>query len=81
MRKARPRGQAAVIQRTLGQNVYELREAAGMSQEKLASLSSLSRSYIIRIERGAANATIGTIVSIARVFDVTINDLLTRECC
>ena len=63
----------------LGRNVLELREAAGMSQEKLASLCSISRGYISRIESGHVNVTLGTIVRIAKVFGVEAIDLLTRD--
>ena len=80
MRKARPRGEAADIQRVLGLNVQEMREAAGMSQEDLAGLSAVSRSYISRIEGGLVNVTLDIVVRLAHVFDVNPIDLLTRDC-
>jgi transcriptional regulator with XRE-family HTH domain len=81
MRKARPRGQAAAIQRTLGQNVHALREGAGMSQEELAARSDVSRGYISRIEKGRVNVTLSTLVRLARVLSVSAVDLLTVQSC
>lgn len=78
MRKARPTRGAANIQLVLGRNVLELREGAGMSQEKLAELAVVSRSYLSRIESGHVNVTLATIVRIANVFNVEVIDLLTR---
>jgi len=79
MRKARPSREAAAIQLVLGRNVLELREAAGMSQERLADLASVSRSYLSRIEGGRVNVTLSTIVRIANVFGVKVIDLLTQD--
>ena len=76
MRKARPTRGAANIQLVLGRNVLELREAAGMSQEKLAELAVVSRGYLSRIESGHVNVTLATIVRIANVFEVNVIDLL-----
>lgn len=78
MRKARPTRGAADIQLVLGRNVLEMRETAGMSQEKLAELSAISRGYLSRIESGHVNVTLATIVRIANVFQVEVIDLLTR---
>ena len=78
MRKARPSRAAADIQLVLGRNVLELREGAGMSQEKLAALAAVSRGYLSRIESGHVNVTLATIVRIANVFEVGVIDLLTR---
>ena len=78
MRKARPSRAAADIQLVLGRNVHEFREAAGMSQERLAELAAVSRGYLSRIESGHVNVTLSTIVRIANVFQVEVIDLLTR---
>ena len=78
MRKARPSRAATDIQLVLGRNVLELREGAGMSQEKLAELASVSRGYLSRIEGGRVNVTLSTIVRIANVFNVEVVDLLIR---
>ena len=50
-----------------------------MSQERLADLASVSRSYLSRIEGGRVNVTLSTIVRIANVFGVKVIDLLTQD--
>lgn len=52
-----------------------------MSQEQLAVRADVSRGYISRIEGGQVNVSLGTISRIARVFSVTVIDLLTSQTC
>lgn len=78
MRKARPVRAKDTVQEVLGRNILELREAAGMSQEKLAARAGLSRGYISRIECGRVNVTLSTVQEIATVFSLDVSDLLTR---
>ena len=42
----------------LGNSIYNLRKSKGYSQEKLAELTGLHRTYISDIERGAKNVTV-----------------------
>ena len=62
----------------LGRNISELREAAGMSQETLASLCGINRSYLSQIENGRVNVSLAIIIRIANTFEVEAVDLLTR---
>ncbi len=48
----------------------------GYSQEKLADLASLHRTYIGMIERAEKNVTLENIGKIARALDIKIADLL-----
>lgn len=48
-----------------GQRIRELRRSAGLSQEELADLCNLHRTYIGSVERGERNVTLSTIASIA----------------
>ena len=50
---------------SLGYTVPNLRSAKGLSQENLAETTGLDRSYISRIEIGAANPTFNTLNKIA----------------
>ena len=50
--------------------VRELRERAGLSQEELADLANVHRTYIGGIERGERNPTLTTIHKIARALRV-----------
>ena len=59
-----------------GKNVKVLRNKKQISQEKLAELSELDRTYISSVERGQRNISILNIIKIADALDVTINSLL-----
>jgi transcriptional regulator with XRE-family HTH domain len=54
----------------LGRRVRTLREAAGISQERLAVLSAVHRTYISSMERGQRNVSVEIIVRLARALDV-----------
>ena len=58
-----------------GQRVKELRLSKGYSQEKLAELSDLDRTYIPGIENGKRNVSIVVIEKIAIALGVTISEL------
>lgn len=60
----------------LGKRVRELRLQAGLSQEKLAELADLDRTYISGIERGVRNVSLLNIVEIARALGITASQLL-----
>jgi len=60
----------------LGSNIYRYRKAAKYSQERLAELSGLHRTYIGAIERGERNISLENIVKIARALGVKPSDLL-----
>jgi len=59
-----------------GQRVRELRLSRGYSQEKLAELSELDRTYIPGIESGKRNVSLVVIEKIAKAFKITISELL-----
>lgn len=60
----------------LGKRVRELRAAKKWSQEELAHISGLHRTYIGQIERGEKNISFGNLSKISSVFDVTLAELL-----
>lgn len=59
-----------------GCRVRELREARGLSQEKLAELAGLHRTYVSSLERGQRNVGLDNIHAIARALDVPPSELL-----
>lgn len=59
-----------------GKAVRRLRTERGVSQEELAHLSGIDRSYMSSIERGGQNAGLMTIARIANAMDVAIAELM-----
>lgn len=59
-----------------GQRVKELRLTKGYSQEKLAELSDLDRTYIPGIESGKRNVSINVLQKIANAFNISLSELL-----
>lgn len=60
----------------LGQAIKRVRQAKGGSQEKLALLAEVDRSYMGRVERGDNNVAILTLVRIAAALEMTVTDLM-----
>lgn len=63
------------IKKTFGKNVRLYRENSGISQEKLAQICGLHRTYIGSIERGERNISLENIQKIADALEVRIIDL------
>ena len=61
---------------SFGLRVRAQRKLKKISQEKLAFLSNIDRSYMGRIERGEVNITIEKIYELAKSLDVSVKDLL-----
>lgn len=59
-----------------GIKVKNLRITNGYSQEKLAELSDLDRTYIPGIESGKRNVSIIVIEKIAKAFQISISELM-----
>ncbi len=63
----------------LGKNVRLLRAQRSLSQEELAELSGLHRTYISGIERGVRNPTLSIILQIAKALKVRPSTLLRED--
>lgn len=66
----------SAIKRTLGQTVRKYRMAAGITQEELAELTDLHRTYISDIERGSRNVAVINIVKLAKALKVKPGQLV-----
>lgn len=60
----------------LGEAIRRLRLAKNISQEKLALLAEVDRSYVGRVERGDNNVAVLTLARIAQALNVTVAKLL-----
>lgn len=63
----------------LAANLKRIRIERGLSQEKLAEIVDLHRTYISGIERGMRNVSLRNIEKIAEALDVGVVDLLTDD--
>lgn len=61
-----------------GQLVRKYRKERNMSQEQLALLCNMDRSYLGRIERGEVNPTLEKIYELADSLDLDAKDLLPK---
>lgn len=60
----------------LGLRIKELREKSGLTQEELAFISNLHRTYIGMIERAEKNITIATLFKISNALGVSIKEIM-----
>ncbi len=64
------------IKGLFGTKLQRIRKHQALSQEKLAELSGLHRTYISSLERGDRNPTLTTINSLAVALNVDMADLV-----
>lgn len=63
------------IYKKFGNNVRKFRLKRNLSQEKLAELSDLHRTYIGGIERGERNLSLKNIYKIAEALNIKVSEL------
>jgi transcriptional regulator with XRE-family HTH domain len=71
--------EARELKKRVGENLARLRRQRGLSLEKLATLSGVSRAMLGQIEAGESTPTIALLWKIARGLDVRFADLLGDE--
>jgi DNA-binding XRE family transcriptional regulator len=62
--------------KAFGIHLRQLREAHDLSQQELADLADLAKKTIQRIENGNATSTFDVMISLARGFNITIEELI-----
>lgn len=62
-----------------GEKVRELRLSKGLSQEQLANLANVHRTYIGMVERAEKNITLVNIEKIAIALNITLKDFFDYE--
>ena len=60
----------------IGTKIKSVRKIKSISQERLALLCNIDRSYIGRIERGEVNLTVEKLYEIATALEVDMKELL-----
>ena len=60
----------------LGDAIRRIRLEKGISQEKLALLAEVDRSYVGRVERGDNNVAVLTLARLAKALEVSLANLL-----
>lgn len=61
----------------LAKNIERLREAKGLSQEKLARLADVANNTLIKMESGEnQNPTLETLKKVAKALEVSVDELI-----
>ena len=71
--------QKETARQIFARNLRKLRIEKGLSQEALADLSGLHRTYIGSVERGERNVSIDNMAKIALALDCNLKDLLSER--
>ena len=67
-----------MLAKDFGFVLAHIRKQAGLSQEKLAELAGLDRTYISLLERGLRQPTLSTIFELAKALDTNPSDIIGR---
>jgi transcriptional regulator with XRE-family HTH domain len=59
-----------------GKRLRQVRQKKGISQEKLAELAGLHRTYVSSVERGERNISLLNIEKLAQALGVRMSDLM-----
>jgi transcriptional regulator with XRE-family HTH domain len=63
----------------LAENIRAYRKRKSLSQEQLADVCELHRTYVGSVERGERNVTLSTLETFASALGVSVPDLLVRK--
>ena len=66
----------STLEHQLGRTLREVRERRGWSQEALAALANLDRSYLGEIERGKVSPSLATLNKHAQAIGLPVSELL-----
>ncbi|NJN99812.1 MAG: helix-turn-helix transcriptional regulator [Anaerolineales bacterium] len=67
------------VTKVFAENIKKLRRQQGLSQEDLADLAGLHRTYIGAVERGERNITLLNANRIAEALSVELNECLKED--
>ena len=60
----------------IGENLKRVRKESGLSQEQVATIIKVDQSNVSRWERNLSRPDYEHLVSLAKIYDVSINDIL-----
>jgi len=69
-------GRGNYFYQRLGEKIIRVRRNKKLSQEQLALLSDIDRTYLARIEEGKANPTVKVLNKLSRVLKTRLSGLL-----
>ena len=64
---------------SLGNNIYELRSKANLSQEELAAKLGVSRQSVSKWETDASVPDVDKLIQLSKIFEVTLDELVNGE--
>lgn len=67
------------VHANLGRNLRLARAKLGVSQEELADLAGIDRTYVSGIERGVRNPTVTVVAKLAHQLETTVSDLMMQS--
>lgn len=79
MKSSQLRKPSEVLRRILAGNIRTYRKANRLSQEELAVLCGLHRTYVGSVERGERNVTLSTLEVFSAALGVSVSELLTNK--
>lgn len=79
MSKKKLRKPSSDLSAVLAENLRNYRLNKQISQEQLAEICGLHRTYIGSVERGERNITLSSLEILAKALDVSVQQLLTKE--
>lgn len=79
LRPRRGRTRLSDVAVRFGRRLREVREGAGLSQERLAELATLHRTYVSSVERGKRNISLENIERLAVALGVSMRDLMPAD--
>lgn len=74
-----PRTPSLSLRSILAENIRTFRKLRGISQEEMADMCGLHRTYIGSVERKERNVTLSTLEVISKTLGVSVSELLTLK--